>query len=79
MIEIMRTNDIVLISAVQAALDEIEIPFFVADSHMSALEGSLGFLPRRVLVLEEDVAEARRSLILCGLGDHLLPEGGSAA
>ena len=77
MIEIMRTNDIVLISAVQAALDEIEIPFFVADSHMSALEGSLGFLPRRVLVLEEDAAEARRSLIQCGLGDHLLLEGES--
>ena len=77
MIEIMRTNDIVNISAVQAALDEVDVPFFIADSHMSVLEGSLGFLPRRVMVLDEDVAEARRVLTGCGFGEHLLREGGS--
>jgi hypothetical protein len=79
MIEIMRTNDIVLISAVQAALDEVDVPFFIADSHMSVLEGSLGFLPRRVLVLDEDVAQARRILVGAGFGEHLLREGGSPA
>lgn len=75
MIEIMRTNDSVLISAVEAALDEVDVPFFIADSHMSVLEGSLGFLPRRVLVLDEDVAHARRILTGAGFGDHLLREG----
>ena len=79
MIEIMRTNDIVLISAIQAALDEVDVPFFIADSHMSVLEGSLGFLPRRVLVLQEDVAQARTILAGAGIGEHLLREGGSPA
>jgi hypothetical protein len=77
MIEIMRTNDIDLISAVEAARDEIEIALFVADSHISALEGSPGCLPRSALVLECDGAKARRRLNRRRLGDHLLREGDS--
>ncbi|MBF0666008.1 MAG: DUF2007 domain-containing protein, partial [Brevundimonas sp.] len=41
MIELFRTNDLVLISAAEALLASAEIPCFVADMHMSALEGSL--------------------------------------
>ena len=50
MIELLRTNDIVLISAIEALLREAGVYFFVADQNMSVLEGSLGFLPRRVCV-----------------------------
>jgi Putative prokaryotic signal transducing protein len=71
MLELLRTNDLVLISAVRAILAEDRISVFVADEHMSALEGSLGFLPRRVLVDRRDLARARRMLIDAGFGQEL--------
>jgi hypothetical protein len=71
MIELLRTNDLVLISAVRAILAEDEIVVVVADEHMSSLEGSVGFLPRRVLVGDDDLARARRLLQDAGLGGEL--------
>jgi hypothetical protein len=71
MLELLRTNDLVLISAVRAILAEDRIRVFVADEHMSALEGSLGFLPRRVLVDRRDLPRARRMLIAAGFGQEL--------
>lgn len=71
MIELLRTNDLVLISAVEAILAEIGIDVFVADAFMSAVEGSLGFLPRRVLVPSEFVEEAREALEAAGLAAEL--------
>jgi hypothetical protein len=59
MVELFRTNDLVLISAVEALLASARIGCFVADSHMSAMEGSLGFLPRRVMVEARRLPEAR--------------------
>lgn len=74
MIELMRTNDVVLISAIEALLSEARIYFFVADQNMSALEGSLGFLPRRIWVAEEEAHRARRLLREAGFG-HELSDG----
>ena len=51
--ELVRTNDAVLISAIEALLDGADIPHMVLDQNMSVLEGSLGMLPRRILVAEE--------------------------
>ena len=48
--ELLRSNDPVLISYVSALLEDEEIDFVVADQNMSVLEGSIGALPRRVLV-----------------------------
>ena len=62
MIEIMRTNDLVLISFVEATLAGAGMRFFVADGFTSAMEGSLGFLPRRILVEEGRADQARRLL-----------------
>jgi hypothetical protein len=73
--ELVRTNNAVLISAVQALLDGADIPHVVLDQHMSVLEGSLGVLPRRLLVSEDDLAEARQLLMQAGLGDELRPDG----
>lgn len=72
----MRTNDAVLVSAVGALLDGAGIRHMVLDQNMSVLEGSLGILPRRVLVAEEDVVQARRLLREAGLGHELRPDGG---
>jgi hypothetical protein len=73
--ELVRTNNAVLISAVQALLDGAEIPHVVLDQHMSVLEGSLGVLPRRLLVSDDDIAEARELLEQAGLGHELRPDG----
>jgi hypothetical protein len=71
MIELLRTNDLVLISAVEALLAEKGIAIFVADQFMSAMEGSVGFLPRRILIHADDAVAARRALILAGLAQEL--------
>jgi hypothetical protein len=45
------------------------------DQNMSVLEGSLGILPRRVLVAENHELKARRLLKDAGLGHELRPDG----
>jgi DNA-binding MltR family transcriptional regulator len=74
--EIMRTNDQVLVSAVQALLQGAGIPHLVLDQNMSVLEGSLGILPRRILVDEDHSKSARRLLEDAGLGRELRPDAG---
>ena len=72
--ELVRTNDAVLVSAIQALLDAAEIPHLVLDQNMSVLEGSLGILPRRILVHDEHQENARRLLEDAGLGHELRPD-----
>ena len=71
MIEILRTNDLVLLSRIESIFAEAGIHGLVADGHTSAVEGSLGFLPRRVLVVTEDAPRARRLLVEAGLAGEL--------
>ncbi len=71
MIELLRTNDIVLISRIEALMAEHSIDVFVADQYMSALEGSTGFLPRRMLIDGDDLHRARMALHEAGLLDAL--------
>jgi hypothetical protein len=73
--ELVRTNDMVLVSAIGALLDGAKIPHMVLDQNMSVLEGSLGVLPRRILVAEDYLAGARRLLTDAGLGHELRPDG----
>jgi hypothetical protein len=72
--EIVRTNNMVLISAIEAMLAQAEIPHIVLDQNMSVLEGSLGVLPRRVLVHQRSLAAARGLLCDAGLGHELNPD-----
>jgi hypothetical protein len=69
--EIVRSNDPVLVSAVTALLEGAAIRHMVLDQNMSVLEGSIGILPRRILVEEVRAAEARRLLVEAGLGHEL--------
>ena len=48
----------------------------VLDRNMSVLEGSLGMLPRRILVEDDHAARARRLLTEAGLGHELRPDAG---
>jgi hypothetical protein len=72
--ELIRTNDAVLVSAIGALLDGASIPHLVLDHNMSVLEGSLGILPRRILVAETNARDARRLLEDAGLGHELRNE-----
>lgn len=74
--ELVRTNDIVTVSAIVALLDGAGIPHMVLDQNMSVLEGSLGILPRRILVPDDRIPAARRLLEDAGLGRELRPDAG---
>jgi hypothetical protein len=67
--ELLRSNDPVLISFVSSLLQDEGIAFMVADTNMSVLEGSIGALPRRVLVESDAETQARRILTEAGIGD----------
>jgi hypothetical protein len=60
--ELLRTTDPTLVPFVQALLSGEDIDCVVLDVNMSILEGSLGILPRRVMVREEDLFRARAIL-----------------
>lgn len=67
--ELLRTNDVVRLEYVRAVLGEEGIETFVFDGHMSITEGSIGILPRRLMVAQEDADRART--ILREVGEEL--------
>jgi hypothetical protein len=73
--ELVRTNDAVLITAIEALLNGAQIKHLVVDRNMSVLEGSIGIFPRRILVDEEQFDAARRLLEEAGFADELRPDG----
>lgn len=73
--ELVRTNDVVLVSAVGALLDGAGIGYLVLDQNMSIIEGSLGIIPRRILVVEDDLTTAREILTDAGLSHELRTDG----
>ena len=60
--EVFRTNDIVHLSWLQALFSDRGIRSFVLDSHTSVLEGSVGAIPRRLMVEDDDYAAVQRIL-----------------
>jgi hypothetical protein len=69
--ELLRTNDIVRLSWLQALLADAGIASHVFDLHTSVVEGSIGILPRRLMVGDEDYARARRVLLDAGEGAEM--------
>ena len=66
MVELLRTNDIVRLSFLGALLADAGIETVVLDTHTSILEGSIGAIPRRLMVIDDDIVAARRVLDLAG-------------
>lgn len=60
--ELFRSNDPTVIAFALALLQGEDIEAFEIDVHMSVLEGSIGILPRRILVRREDLFRARAIL-----------------
>ena len=59
---VVKTNDLVRLSFLVALLQDAGIPALVLDDHVSAMEGSIGAIPRRLAVSEADGIAARRVL-----------------
>ena len=57
--ELLRTTDPTVTALAKALLDGEGIDYFEMDVHMSVLEGSIGILPRRLMVRERDLFMAR--------------------
>ena len=57
--ELLRTNDPVRLSWLQALLRDSGIDSLVLDHHTSLVEGSIGAIPRRLVVSERDYGRAR--------------------
>ncbi|MCA3437854.1 MAG: DUF2007 domain-containing protein [Rhodobacter sp.] len=57
--ELLRSSDPTVIAFASALLEGEDIPVFPMDVHMSILEGSLGILPRRLMVRDQDLWRAR--------------------
>ncbi len=67
MIELLRSNDVVTLSFVEVLLRDAGIESMLLDQHMSITERSIGAFNRRLMVLDEDEAEARALLAAAGI------------
>ena len=60
--EVLRSNDPVLINFVVLLLRDGGLSPLVVDEHTSAVEVSIGVIPRRILVASDELAQAKRIL-----------------
>lgn len=70
--ELLRTNNLVRLSYLEALLRAEAIESLVLDGHMSVLEGSAGAIPRRLMVTADDYDAACR--VLEAAGERLGPD-----
>lgn len=61
--ELLRTNDITVIAYARALLQDEGIDCFELDVNMSVLEGSIGILPRRLMVPRVYLEDARTLML----------------
>ncbi len=71
MIAILKTVNPATLNFAQAVLKEAGIPFFLMDQNVSIIDGSIGIIPRRLMVVEDDVDDARQAFIDAGLSDEI--------
>jgi Putative prokaryotic signal transducing protein len=64
--ELLRTNDPVRLSFLQALLRDSGIDTLVLDHHTSMVEGSIGAIPRRLMVSQRDYGRACGILAAAG-------------
>ena len=60
--ELLRTNDTTIVAFTRALLLAEDIRCYELDVHMSLLEGSIGIMPRRIMVADEHLFVARAIL-----------------
>jgi hypothetical protein len=67
MVELVESNDQVLISFAASILADAKIEHSVADAHMDTIDGSIGAIATRILVAEGQLTEARELLTEAGV------------
>ncbi len=67
MIELLRSDDQVLISFAASVLHDAGIEHSVADAHMSVIDGSIGAVTNRILVPQDRYDDAHRLLSEAGV------------
>ena len=72
---ILKTVNPATLNFAEAVLKEADIPAFVMDQHVSLVDGSIGIIPRRLTVSDEDWEAAILALELAGLGDEVYRGG----
>ena len=60
------TNNLVRLSFLTSLLRDAGIETLVLDGHASAVEGSIGAIPRRLMVASDDFSRASRVLAEAG-------------
>jgi hypothetical protein len=71
--DVLKTNDPVLLDFARVLLADAGIEAVIFDNHMSVMDGSLGILPRRLMVADADVARAE-GILKDGLSGAAAPE-----
>ena len=61
--ELIRSTDPVRLSFLTALLADAGIPAVLLDTHTSIMQGSIGLLPQRLMVDDDDLDQARQILI----------------
>ncbi len=61
--ELLRTNDPIRLSWLRALLKDSGVHSVVFDNHTSLVEGSIGAIPRRLMVADRDYPRARALLV----------------
>ena len=69
--ELLATNNLVTISVAEVLLNDASIDFLILDQNMSILEGSIGIIPRRIMVPDDDLGAARMLMNDAGLAKEL--------
>ena len=69
--ELLRSNNMVTLSFVEALMRDAGIAVMIADQNMSIIEGSIGAIPRRILVDSDRLTQARAIVTDAGLGHEL--------
>lgn len=68
---ILKTNNPVTLSYAKSVLDQAGIGNFTMDVNASIMEGSIGAIPRRLMVIDEEFESARNVLVEAGLKEEL--------
>ena len=71
---VLKTINPATLNFAEAILKDAEIPAFVMDQNMSLMDGSIGVIPRRLSVIDEDLKEAIAALEAAGLGNEVYRE-----
>lgn len=71
---LIRTTNAITLDYALTLLRDRGLSPLVLDQHMSMVEGSLGVLPRRIMIDDAEEVAARRTLTEAGMGHELAPE-----